>query len=226
MSGGGWGGFGLAMLFSLVTHAVPSRPALKARLVGALGRAGYGAAYGGVSLFALGWLIVAARRAPFVPLFGVAPWQLAAPFVLMVPACLLVAFTIGRPNPYSFGGMRNDRFDPAHPGVVRLTRHPLLAAIALWAFAHALANPDLAHVILFGGFVLLSLAGMAMIDRRRRALAPAPAGDARPRAGGGMGALQIAARLCGGLALYLALVGLHPFFAGVPVRGYAEALLQ
>lgn len=218
----GWGGFALAVLFFLATHAVPARPAVKGRLVATLGRGGYGAAYGVVSIAALAWLIVAARQAPFVPVAGFATWQLAAPFVLMLPACLVVAFALGRPNPYSFGGVHDERFDPAHPGIVRLTRHPFLAAIALWSAGHTIANPDLAHVILFGGFLLLALAGMAMIDRRRRG-APVPAAGGAGR--GGMGAAEIAGRAAGGVVLYGALIGLHPWFAGVAVEPYARLFL-
>nr|WP_299880523.1 NnrU family protein [uncultured Sulfitobacter sp.] len=49
--------------------------------------------------------------------------------------------SLGRPNPFSFGGSRNAQFDPAHPGLVRFMRHPLLVALALWGHALAVSGP-------------------------------------------------------------------------------------
>ena len=57
--------------------------------------------------------------------------------------------------------------------------HPMLTALMIWAFAHLLANGDLASVLLFG-----SLLGFAVYDRILRGR-PAFAWTARqlPRAG-------------------------------------------
>ena len=63
-------------------------------------------------------------------------------------------------------------FDPDWPGIAAVTRHPLLWSLALWSGAHLVANGDLAHVILFGGFAALALAGMAVFDRRARNAIP------------------------------------------------------
>ena len=81
------------------------------------------------------------------------------PLVAMLPVCLILSLAIARPNPFSFGGARNATFDPARPGIVRLHRHPLLLALALWAAAHAVPNGDLAHLILFGTFAVFALLG-------------------------------------------------------------------
>ena len=68
----------------------------------------------------------------------------------MFAVCLILALSIARPNPFSFGGAQNARFDPARPGIVRWVRHPILLSLALWAGLHLLPNGDLSHVILFG----------------------------------------------------------------------------
>lgn len=224
---GGWSEFALAIVFFLVTHAVPSQPKVSVAIVAALGRAGYIIIYSAVSIVALGWLIVAARRAPFVPLLDFSMWRAATPFVVMLPACALVAFAIGQPNPYSFGGLRNERYDPAHPGVVRFTRHPYLAAIALWSLGHALANPDLAHLVLFGCFFAMAFAGMAMPDRRRRSGLSTQRQAYEPQGAGPVGSLTgigITARAFGAVMLYAALISLHPLFAGAPIRQYLELI--
>jgi uncharacterized membrane protein len=95
-------------------------------------------------------------------------------------------------------------------------------ALALWAGGHMLANGDLAHVALFGLFVIFALLGQRIVDRRRkRALGPAWARlDAVRRAGplwpprpasvrGGLG------RVVPGLLAWGVLVVLHPYFIGV-----------
>jgi uncharacterized membrane protein len=167
---GGWSEYALAWAFFLASHALPAQPDLRARLVAATGRGVYLVGYIAVSIAALAWLIVAAGRAPYVPLWDAAAWRALAPPVAMIPACLLVAYAIGAPNPLSFGGAGDDRFDPERPGVVGVARHPLLWALALWSGAHLLANGDLAHALLFGGFLAMSLGGMAMLDARKRRL--------------------------------------------------------
>src|SRR3546814_17919639 len=86
----------------------------------------------------------------------------------MAVVCLILALAIGRPNPFSFGGTNNAAFDPARPGIVGWIRHPLLAALALWAGAHAFANGTLAHVLMFGIFAAFALVGGPLIDRRRQ----------------------------------------------------------
>ncbi|WP_305954950.1 NnrU family protein [Rhodovulum sulfidophilum] len=167
---GGWGEFAAAYALFLLSHALPVRPGVQAGLRRWFGRRGYLAAYVAVSLAALGWLIVAAGRAPFIPLWAPLPWQLWLPVLVMPFVCLLIAATLGSPNPLSFGGAGNARFDPERPGIVGLTRHPLPVALTLWALAHAAANPDLAHLMMFGGFAVFAVAGSRAIDRRNRRL--------------------------------------------------------
>ncbi|HEY0330065.1 MAG TPA: NnrU family protein [Rhodopseudomonas sp.] len=165
---GAWAEFAAAFVVFVASHAVPSRPELRAALTARLGERGFLALYSGVSLLVLAWLIGAAARAPFVPLWTFEPWQMLAPNLAMPCACLLAAFGIGAANPLSFGGNAKLAFDPDQPGVVGLARHPLLWAIALWSAAHLVPNGDLAHVVLFGFFAFIALAGMVIIDRRKQ----------------------------------------------------------
>lgn len=182
-----------------------------------LGQAGFTLAYSALSLGVLAWLIGAAGRAPHVSLWGWAPWQAHVPLTVMLPVCLILGLSIARPNPFSFGGARNDRFDPTQPGIVRWSRHPLLLALALWAAAHVVPNGDLAHVILFGTFAAFALLGGRLIDRRKRremgaqwqrlhrAVADTPMIAGR----------FTVVRLLAGLLLYIGLIWLHPVLFGV-----------
>jgi uncharacterized membrane protein len=164
----GWVEFIAAFVVFLLSHAIPARPAVRAALVNSLGERGFLIGYSVVSLAILTWLIVATGRAPIVLLWDFAHWQMWAPNIAMPLVCMLAAFGIGAANPLSFGGNQNARFDPAHPGIVGIVRHPLLWAIGLWSGSHVVPNGDLAHVLLFGFFALLALAGMLVIDRRKR----------------------------------------------------------
>lgn len=170
----GWVELGLGFAVFALAHGVPARPPVRRRLTALLGERAYLVLYGTISLVLLGWLIAAAGRAPYVAIWEPAPWQRRAVLPAMAAACLLVALAIGAPNPFSFGGRGGAAFDPAHPGIVGPIRHPLLWALALWAGAHLLANGDLAHIVLFGGFLVMALAGIVVLDRRGRAqLGPA-----------------------------------------------------
>ena len=56
-------------------------------------------------------------------------------------------------------------------GMLRITRHPFLWGVALWAAGHLLVNGDAASLILFGSMLVLAVFGTASIDaKRRRAL--------------------------------------------------------
>lgn len=217
----GWAGFVAAFAAFFLTHAVPLRPPVRPALTRLLGRRGFTLAYSALSVAVLAWLLAAAGRAPFVPLWDWQPWHNHLVLTVMLPVALILALALGRPNPFSFGGGRADRFDPAHPGIVALLRHPLLVALALWAGAHLVANGDLAHALVFGAFAGFALLGGRLIDRRRRremgqawhdlARATAAAGP-RPPPGAGP---ALAARLLAGAGLYLALLGLHAPVIGV-----------
>lgn len=215
----GWVELGLGFAVFALAHGVPTRPLVRRRLTALLGEGTYLVLYGLISLALLGWLISAAGRAPYLAIWEPAPWQRWAVLTAMAVACLLVALAIGAPNPFSFGGRGGAMFDPAHPGIVGLTRHPLLWALALWAGAHLLANGDLAHILLFGGFLVMALGGIAALDRRSRArLGPAWPLLAVRRAPGWR--RRDLWRLLAALLLFTGLLLAHPPLIGVdPLAG-------
>ena len=120
-------------------------------------------------------------------------------------------------------------FEPDHPGIAGVTRHPVLWAAALWAIAHAVPNGDLAHILLFGLFGVFSLLGMLAIDARNRRvlgtaewrrlshstslvpLAALAGGRWRPS----FGANQLAPPCCGDRSLCAGYFALHRPFIGV-----------
>jgi uncharacterized membrane protein len=223
----GWGEMSVAFAAFFASHILPARPAVRRVLHARLGAAAYAALYSLVSLAILGWLIEAARNAPRVQLWDFELWQLWAPNLVMPFVCLLIAFGLLAPNPFSIAG-RGSAFDPARPGIAGVTRHPLLLAITLWAAAHMIPNGDLAHVILFGLFAVFGVIGMAALDRRRRRewgeavwAERAAKTSLIPFAAVLSGRLRLSeyapnpARLAAALALYLSLLAMHPMLIGV-----------
>jgi uncharacterized membrane protein len=171
-----WLPFALALGAFAASHYLPAATGLRERLVARFGRRAYFTAYGLVSLVLLAWLIAAAGRAPYVELWPQHPWQRWLPNLAMPLAFVLAACGIGLSQPFTLGGRRSTRFDPADPGLAALTRHPLLLALAFWSGTHLVANGDLAHALLFGGFLAMSLVAMGAADRR--AARELPAGEA------------------------------------------------
>lgn len=165
---GGWGAFAAALAVFLLSHAIPVRPPVRPWLVARLGLRGYLLAYSLLSLAVLYWLIVAAGAAPYVEVIPPLPILRWVPMILMPVVCLIAVAGMRVCNPLSFGGMGPGPFDPAAPGVLAFSRHPLPLALALWSLAHMLANGDLAHVLLFGLFAGFAMLGMRLIDRRKQ----------------------------------------------------------
>lgn len=215
----GWNEFAFAFGAFFLTHSIPIRPPLRPWAVARMGHAGFGIAYSALSLGVLAWLIAAAGRAPYAPLWDWAPWQNHVVLAVMLPVCVILSLAIARPNPFSFGGAQNDRFDPASPGIVRLTRHPLLLALGIWSAAHILPNGDLAHVILFGTFAGFAMLGGRLVDRRRQREMGQRWHDLRAALSECPASLSLTAdtllRLAAGLMLYAGLIWLHPLVIGV-----------
>ena len=163
----GWIEFAAAMGLFLISHRLPAMLGVKGWLESRLGRWGYTAVFSVLSLGLLWWLILAAGRAPFVPLWDQQGWHRWAVNIVMPVAGALAVFGVGAPNPFAFEG-RAAGFDPDRPGIAGVTRQPLLWALALWAGVHLLPNGYLAHVLLFAPMLVFSLLGMGIVERRRR----------------------------------------------------------
>lgn len=218
--------FFLILALFLLSHSIPARPALRERLTAILGERTYLILYSILSLGLFAWLISAAMRAPFVPLWDLSISHYFVPVVLMLPAFILFVGGAVSPNPLSIAFSRRP-FDPDRPGIVAVTRHPILWGFALWAFAHVIPNGDLVSLIMFGGFGLFALAAMPLTDRRKnRQLGPdwkrlAAGSSILPFAGRAPWRWPrgtLAMTLIGGGLLYLALLWLHPMLFGPDPR--------
>ncbi|KDA00602.1 NnrU family protein [Hyphomonas polymorpha PS728] len=176
-----------AHLFSAFRSRAPGKD-LKARL-------GYGpfmGLYSLVSAVGLGmmiWGFGAARPAPILysPPTGLAHLNLA----LMLPAMILLAaayLPTGR--------------------IKKAVKHPMLAAVKIWALGHLLANGELNSVLLFGSFLAYGVIDRIAV-KKRGDIGPGP--DAPVSAIGDIGAVVIGAG-----AYAVILLWLHPILFGMP----------
>lgn len=218
----------VAALFLLGTHLGIASTQLRAQLVAAVGERAYRALYSLIALVAVVWLVVAWRAAPWVQLWPTGGVLRDVPIVVMPLALLLLVCGVSQPNPTAAGQAPDpDATDPAR-GILRVTRHPVMWAIALWALAHLVANGDLASVVFFATFALLALVGARMIDAKR-SHRNEPGWGVFLQATSGVPLLAILerrqrlalgeiglARLVVALGLYVLLLVAHPWLFGVP----------
>jgi uncharacterized membrane protein len=158
-----------ASAFFLFIHFAVSGTKLRDKLLSRVGERPYRAVFALVSLGGLAWMIYAFRRAPYLPLWGLLmPFQPAA-YVLVFIAFLFVVIGLATPSPTRVG-MESKLAQGAGSvrGMVRITRHPFLWGVALWALVHLIVNGDIASLILFGSLLVLAVGGTFSIDAKRR----------------------------------------------------------
>jgi uncharacterized membrane protein len=97
-------------------------------------------------------------------------------------------------------------FIPSH--IKKWAKHPMLAGIKVWAFAHLLSNGDLGSILLFGSF--LAWAVYARIAAKRR-------GDLGPQTAPAGWAGDILVVVIGVVVYLLLGFYFHPYVIGVPV---------
>jgi uncharacterized membrane protein len=158
-----------AAVFFCGIHFFISGSRLRDILVRLLGAPAFRAIFSLLSLFGLGWLIFAYRQAPYVETWGQLAGFKPVAAALMPLAFLFIVVGVATPSPTVVGGERlldEDEDEPAR-GILRITRHPFLWGVSLWALLHLIANGDAASLVLFGSLLLLSLGGTYSIDNKR-----------------------------------------------------------
>lgn len=175
-----------AHLFSAFRPRAPGKD-LKVKL-------GYGPYMGLYSLVSIAgfvliiWGFGAARPAPI--LYQPPVWMAHLNLVLMLPAMILLAAA------YAPAGR-----------IKKAAKHPMLAAVKIWALGHLLANGELNSVLLFGSFLAYGVIDRIAVKKR---------GDIGPGPDAPVSAMGDAAALVIGTAAYGAiLLWLHPILFGV-----------
>lgn len=228
-------GFSWALIAFVLIHVGISATGVRARLVALIGEWPYRALFSLASLALLVLMIQGfadMRADPFDPLnepFWSPPAWLRWPAYALVLFGLTLAFTgLFTPGPTLAGYEKKGlaRAEPAY-GVLRITRHPFLWGVALWAAGHLLVTGERWGLMLFGALGVMAVLGARSIDRKGAARDPegwakfeavsSNAPFAAIVAGRNRLVLsELGWRVLAGVAIAV-LIGLaHPYFIGVP----------
>ena len=161
-----------AALVFLGIHVVISGTRLRDAITGAIGERPYLGLFSLLSLVVIIWMVTAynaaygsaANRVLYD--LGIGVRHLGIPVVAL--AFLLGVQGLLAPNPTSVQQEKTAATEGNVRGVLRITRHPFLWGVAIWAAFHVVANGDLASVIFFGTFFVLALIGTLLIDAKRK----------------------------------------------------------
>jgi uncharacterized membrane protein len=211
------------------SHVLLSSTRLRGSLRDQLGERGFLAVYSVTALVIFAWFVAAYAGAPTIVLWPRQVWTALVPVAIMPLATILLVAGYSTRNPTAVGMERSARADDPAPGLLRVTRHPIMWAIGLWAISHLVANGDVSSLLFFGSIAALALGGTMLIDRKKQLalgsnwprlaeitsnvpFAALVAGRTRLR-WREIGVLRIAA----GLLLYAVLYLAHPIITGLPV---------
>jgi uncharacterized membrane protein len=200
------------------THFAMSHP-LRAPLVKALGAGGFQIAYTLVSFATLAWVYFAFIAAPPADLPGSGNIGWIAATIITLPAMILLAGSfIGNPALPTPMAEAQARAEPK--GVFRVTRHPMMWGIGLWAVSHMALFWSIRTMVTALAMGVLALVGAKLQDAKKEALMGEAWGqwESRtsywPRWGQlfSVGAVPLIA----GTALWLGGSWLHLWRAGIP----------
>src|SRR5579862_871118 len=135
----------LGLVFFLGPHVFVSMRDERAALINKIGQGPYRGLFSLVSIIGIVLICYgfsSYRAAGLIPVWSPPPWTRQIVVVLMWPASIMVTAA------YIPGNIK------------RVLKHPMLAGVKTWAFAHLCANGDLGGIILFG-----SVLGWAVYNR-------------------------------------------------------------
>ncbi|MCB2102263.1 MAG: hypothetical protein KDE22_15405 [Rhodobacterales bacterium] len=155
-------------------HILLSSAPVRRPLAGAVGETLFPALYSVAVGLPFAWMLYAYGAAPHVVLWAPPMAFLHLPLGLMPFAFILLVGSVTVPNPnlVQVAGPAGQAGPGAPRGVLKITRHPMMWAVGLYAVSHLLARGDAASAALFGGLALLALLGTLHQDHRRRAQGP------------------------------------------------------
>jgi uncharacterized membrane protein len=190
----------VGLILFLGLHLLPTSPELRDGLRTRLGARTYAVVFSLLSLAGFIIIVLGYHKLQIHPgknpvLWYPPVWTRHIAVGLMLPAMILLVAA----------------FIPSR--IRTAVRHPMLAAIKIWAFAHLIANGDLGSLLLFGSFLAFAVYDRISVKRRG---ALGPLGNAEPGS-----VLNDVAVVIIGIGLYAAmLLGLHQWLIGVaPMPG-------
>jgi uncharacterized membrane protein len=179
----------IGIIVFLGLHLLPTVSGLRNKLAGRLGENGYKALFSLLSVASFVLLVYGFAKAPVIQVWSPPGWTRWVAIVLMLPAFvfLVAAYVPGR--------------------IKARIKHPFLVAIKTWAFAHLIANGDLASIILFGSFLAYAVYDRITLKGRKPTAIVEVPGSGPPRN-------DLIAMALGTVLYVVFLVWLHPLLVG------------
>jgi uncharacterized membrane protein len=141
----------LGLLLFFGAHTFVTRREPRAALINRIGTTPYWLLFSVVSLVGvllIGWGFGLYRQDGYVELWSPPAWMRHVTTLLMLPSVILVLAA----------------YLPGH--IKAKAKHPMLAGVKLWSFAHLLSNGDLGSIILFGTFLAWAVYDRIAVKRR------------------------------------------------------------
>lgn len=220
-----------AAAFFVLIHLIVAGTPLRDAITGRIGEGPYMGLFSLASLAGIAWLVMAFGQARLATandvLWSASPLIRVIQLVIQLVTLLLVVPGLTTPNPTSVRQEATLQKPDVVKGMLRITRHPFLWGVAIWAAGHLLVNGDAAGIILFGSLLALSLFGTVSIDaKRRRKLGKAWDAFAAQTSNVPFGAIASGRqrlslgeigwwRIALAILVWAALAWTHPYFVGV-----------
>lgn len=159
----------LAAIVFVGSHLAMANEPLRSAIVRRTGEMAFLGLFSAVAFVTLAWLLLAYGEAPYIELWHADPGLRHLAVALMPFAFILVVCGYLTPNPSA--AMQARMLKGEHParGIMKVTRHPVMWGIVLWAVLHIAVNGDVGSVVFVGAFLVLAGAGMILLDRKKRA---------------------------------------------------------
>jgi uncharacterized membrane protein len=154
----------LAALIWVGVHVSLAGTELRAMAVRRFGENRFRLGFSVLSVLSLVFLIFAFNHAPTAPYWYAPDWLRWILVLVMLPAFILVVAAYVQPNPTAVGQKLYANKEPH--GVQRITRHPMMIGVTLWALVHIIGSGDSASLAFFGAFLVTALYGMPSIDAK------------------------------------------------------------
>lgn len=156
----------LASLAFVGSHLALSHGQIRRGLIVRLGLWPHRGLYSLVSVATFGWMIGAYLQAPVEVMYRAPFFIRHVPLTVMMLASffLVGGYTIANPSAV----ILEDLNRPATtPGILKITRAPVMWGVGLFAFSHMLVNGDQASWVFFGALAVLAIGGGWHLDQRK-----------------------------------------------------------
>ena len=129
-------------------HLFPAIITMRQTLISRFGENAYKGLFSLIALTGIVFMVIGYSRAELIQVFNPPVWERNVTVILMLLSLILFAAANMPGN------------------IKRVTRHPMLWGLVLWAVGHLLANGDKASLILFAGLGVFGLLAMLSANLR------------------------------------------------------------